>query len=195
MPRVIKLNVNRLEGNNPMNRKSLIVLISFMLLFAFSCQKDSDVPVPVEPPEVPKIEKPAEEVKPTPPPKPEVEKPKPLPKFDVNDHPLQDVYFEFDKFDLTPESRAALQRYSEVLKTNSDVQILVEGHCDERGTEEYNIGLGEKRAQAVHDYLVNLGVSASRLKTISYGESRPKVDGHDEEAWAQNRRAHFLLSR
>lgn len=178
-----------------MNRKSLIILISFMLLFAFSCQKDSDVPVPVEAPEVPKIEKPAQEVKPTPPPKPAVEKPKPLPTFDVNDHPLQDVYFEFDKFDLTADSRAALQRYAEVLKTNGDIQVLIEGHCDERGTEEYNIGLGEKRAQAVHDYLVNLGVTASRLKTISYGESRPKVDGSDEEAWAQNRRAHFLLSR
>jgi peptidoglycan-associated lipoprotein len=88
-----------------------------------------------------------------------------------------------------------LDRYVSVLNANPDLKVLVEGHCDERGTEEYNLALGERRANRVKTYLVNAGVDASRLKTISYGELRPKAQGSNEEAWALNRRAHFKLSQ
>ena len=85
------------------------------------------------------------------------------------------------------------QPHHAVLKAASGVKIVVEGHCDERGTNEYNLGLGERRANSVKNYLVSLGVSASRIRTISYGEEKPFAAGHDESAWKLNRRAHFGL--
>ncbi len=106
---------------------------------------------------------------------------------------LGDVFFAFDKFDLTAESRAILAKNAEVLLADSDIMITIEGHCDERGTEEYNLGLGERRASSARNYLVSLGVSASRIKTISYGEERPFKWGSNEAAWSQNRRAHFVV--
>jgi peptidoglycan-associated lipoprotein len=107
--------------------------------------------------------------------------------------PLSDVFFAFDSFLLSEEAQRVLQKNAEWLRSNPEAQIVIEGHCDERGTVEYNLALGERRAQSVKDYLVNLGISADRLFTISYGKERPFVLGHTEEAWAQNRRAHFLL--
>jgi peptidoglycan-associated lipoprotein len=99
------------------------------------------------------------------------------------------VFFEFNKSDLSEEARATLDRQSAWLKKYPNVNVTVEGHCDERGTREYNLALGERRAEAAKDYLVSNGVSASRIKTISYGKERPAVLGHNEAAWAQNRRA------
>jgi peptidoglycan-associated lipoprotein len=113
------------------------------------------------------------------------------PAFNVSD--LGDVFFAFDKSDLTAESRDTLANDAKLLKAASGVKIVVEGHCDERGTNEYNLGLGERRANAVKNYLVSLGISASRIKTISYGEEKPFAMGHNEDAWKQNRRAHFSL--
>lgn len=98
------------------------------------------------------------------------------------------VYFGYDRADLSPEARATLDRQAAWLKQYGNVTITVEGHCDERGTREYNIALGNRRAQAVKNYLVALGIKAQRVATISYGKERPQVIGASEASWAQNRR-------
>ena len=103
---------------------------------------------------------------------------------------IGDVYFAFDEYELSTEAMGVLSRNARILR-EAGVTVLVSGHCDERGTVEYNLALGEKRAKAVKDYLVSLGVSAGNLRVTSYGESRPFAMGHSEDAWAQNRRAHF----
>jgi peptidoglycan-associated lipoprotein len=107
--------------------------------------------------------------------------------------PLQDVFFEFDQFLLSEGARRILEKNAEWLRSHPQAQVLIEGHCDERGTVEYNLALGERRAQSAKDYLMNLGVSKDRLSVISYGKEKPFALGHEEEAWVQNRRAHFLL--
>ena len=107
---------------------------------------------------------------------------------------LEDVFFDTDRFDLTPEARGVLAKNSNWLIKYPTVLILVEGHCDERNTREYNLALGERRASAVRDYLASLGVSRDRVRTISYGEEKPFALGHSEEAWRLNRRAHFELN-
>jgi peptidoglycan-associated lipoprotein len=98
------------------------------------------------------------------------------------------VYFGFDSAELTPEDQATLDRQAQWLKQYSSVNIIVEGHCDERGTREYNLALGQKRADATKNYLVAAGVPSGRVETISYGKERPEVTGSNEDAWAQNRR-------
>jgi len=107
--------------------------------------------------------------------------------------PLSDVYFAYDAFDLSSEARGTLQSHAEWLKKNGGAKVEIEGHCDERGTVEYNLALGAKRAKAARDYLVNLGVDANQLSTISYGEELPTCKESTESCWQQNRRAHFLL--
>jgi len=99
------------------------------------------------------------------------------------------IYFAFDRSDITPESRQVLLRQAALLNQNPSWTVTIEGHCDERGTVEYNLGLGERRATATKQALVALGVAAGRLNVISYGKERPAVVGHNEQAWAQNRRA------
>ncbi|MEE8547110.1 MAG: peptidoglycan-associated lipoprotein Pal, partial [bacterium] len=106
---------------------------------------------------------------------------------------LGDVYFAFDMYSLSAEARATLADNADILLANPGTMITIEGHCDERGTEEYNLGLGERRAASAKNYLVSLGVSASRIKTISYGEERPFQWGHNEDAWSQNRLAHSVV--
>ena len=98
------------------------------------------------------------------------------------------VLFDFDRFDLSPLARATLERQAAWLKLYPNVRIQVEGHCDERGTREYNLALGDRRAKAASNYLVSLGIAAARIKTISYGKERPAVLGSNEAAWSQNRR-------
>lgn len=105
----------------------------------------------------------------------------------------EDIFFEFDKATLTPESRETLIKNGEWLRINSDVVITIEGHCDERGTNEYNLALGDRRANSAKSFLMDLGVAESRLTTISYGEERPIDPRADEEAWAKNRRAQFTF--
>ncbi len=102
---------------------------------------------------------------------------------------LNSIYFNFDKYDLSAESRDILKKNSEWLKNNANATIRVEGHCDERGTVEYNQALGEKRAKAVKDYYVSLGIDTDRISTISYGEERPMDPAKTEEAYAKNRRS------
>ena len=107
--------------------------------------------------------------------------------------PLKDVYFDFDRYDLRADARETLKANWEWLKANPAAQVQIEGHCDERGTTEYNMALGAKRAQSVKDYLVTLGVAPDRLSTISYGEELPVCREHNEECWQKNRRARFVI--
>lgn len=106
---------------------------------------------------------------------------------------MQTAYFPYDSYKLTGAARTAIQANADWLKANPSASVQVEGHCDERGTTEYNLALGERRANAAMDYLVKLGVERSRLSTISYGEERPSVQGSDESAWSKNRRAEFVV--
>ena len=106
---------------------------------------------------------------------------------------VNDVFFDYDKYALRQDARNILQANAKVLQDNNAGSLTLEGHCDERGTAEYNLALGQRRADAVKDYLVNLGMSASAIQTVSYGEERPFDPGHSESAWSQNRRVHFRI--
>jgi peptidoglycan-associated lipoprotein len=106
---------------------------------------------------------------------------------------VQDAYFGFDESTLNSQAQAALQASATWLKQNGTYGLLIEGHCDERGTEQYNLALGDRRANIAREYLATLGVDASRIRTVSYGEERPFDAAHDESAWAKNRRAHLVL--
>ena len=103
------------------------------------------------------------------------------------------VYFSFDDYSLSAQAQASIDEVSRYLQDNSSAKVKLEGHCDERGTNEYNLALGERRAQSVKNYLVQLGIDESRLSTISYGEERPAAEGGNESAWSQNRRVEFVL--
>ncbi len=105
---------------------------------------------------------------------------------------LQTIYFEYDAFDLSSSAQETLRLNAKVIEQYPDVRIQVQGHCDERGSEEYNLALGDKRARSARDFLVNLGISPDRLTTISFGEERPVDPGHDDAAWAKNRRGEFV---
>ena len=105
---------------------------------------------------------------------------------------FEDIYFVFDKSTIEPEAREILKRLAGLLGSNKNYSLVVEGHCDERGTVEYNLALGQRRADAAMKYLVDLGLDKESIKTITYGKECPLDPGHDEEAWAKNRRAHFL---
>lgn len=107
--------------------------------------------------------------------------------------PLKDIYFSFDRYDLEGEARETLKANADWLKRNSAARVEIEGHTDERGTNEYNLALGAKRAQAAKDYLITLGISVERLSTISYGEEIPVCNEQNESCWHQNRRARFVI--
>jgi peptidoglycan-associated lipoprotein len=104
------------------------------------------------------------------------------------------VFYDFDKSDLKPEARKTVERWAAFLKQNPNATVTIEGHADERGTREYNIALGERRANAAKNYLVSLGIQARRVATISYGKERPAVVGSNEAAWAQNRRGVMVIN-
>lgn len=162
----------------------LLVLPGFMLTVA--CQKKVAVqekPVAVEEKEEPVVEEKKEE--PAAPP--------PSTKLDaaVMD---EDIHFDFDKYNLTPAAQELLLRKAEWLRQNPDAAVTIEGHADERGTNEYNLALGDRRAESAKNFLVNLGISASRLTTISYGEERPLCNESNEDCWWRNRRGHFVLN-
>ncbi len=107
--------------------------------------------------------------------------------------PLKDVFFDFDKSVIRADAKKSLDENARWLKANPKATILIEGHCDERGTREYNLGLGQRRAKSAQDYLVAAGINGKRIKIISYGKEQPFDPGHDESAWKWNRRAHFVL--
>jgi len=106
---------------------------------------------------------------------------------------LKDIHFDFDKYDIHPGDAQILKENATLLVKHPTIKIQIEGHCDERGTIEYNLALGERRANSAKKYLTSLGISADRVSTISYGKERPLDPGHNEEAWAKNRRDHFII--
>lgn len=182
---------------------AVAVFISFG---AFGCAKKQVVTEggkmeavrPSEAPDVSKVApegegKPSEatrETKEAPPGPPEQPEPVEAPRAEKA---LKDAYFAFDSYELSAEAMKTLQEDADWIKANPGTVITIEGHCDERGTVEYNLALGERRAEVAKNYLVSLGVKDDRLKTISYGKSMPADPGHTEEAWAMNRRAHFVV--
>ncbi len=107
--------------------------------------------------------------------------------------PLATIYFEYDKYTIREDAKPVLEGNAAWMKKWRSAKVLIEGHCDERGTEDYNLALGEKRAKSGYDYLVSLGIPAERMKTLSYGKSQPLDMGKDESAWAKNRRDQFLI--
>lgn len=106
---------------------------------------------------------------------------------------LQRIFFDFDQYTLTPEAQQTLNGNADFLTAKPEIKVLIEGHCDERGSDEYNLSLGERRARAVQEYLSSLGIAPERLSTISYGEERPLEPSSNEDAWAKNRRAEFKI--
>ncbi len=108
---------------------------------------------------------------------------------------LEDILFDFDKYDIKPDARAILDSIASWLKENNDLNIIIEGHCDERGTNEYNLALGERRAKAARDYLGSLGITSMRMSLITYGEEKPVCTEHNEDCWQKNRRAHSVITK
>ena len=185
-----------------MNRRPLawITVLALTTLVA-ACAKKTPAPQPdLGSSTVTTPTQPATDVNPQPRPAVDDKKPDPL-SGDIaaaNDHAykaglLGDVYFDFDKSDLTEPSRARLARNAEFLRAHPEFQLSIEGHCDERGTNEYNLALGERRAKSTMNYLVSQGVQANRITIISYGEERPACTEKSEACWAKNRRSHFLV--
>ena len=108
---------------------------------------------------------------------------------------VQDAYYDFDKANVRPDAQTALMKTGDFLRNYPQVKVTIEGHCDERGSTEYNLALGDRRAQAAKDYLVSLGVASDRMQTVSYGKERPFCTEHTEQCWQQNRRAHFTMAK
>jgi peptidoglycan-associated lipoprotein len=107
---------------------------------------------------------------------------------------VKDAFFDFNKADIREDARQALTRTAEFLRSYPQVKVTIEGHCDERGSTEYNLGLGERRAQAAKNYLISLGIAAGRMETVSWGKERPFCTEHTEQCWQLNRRAHFVMA-
>jgi len=182
-------------------RMQLIALLGvFFMLTAYSCRK-----------EIKPTMKPGEEaVKPVPPAEQKIEeemiaakKPGEVKETEIDEvfqtkpiegiSPLNDIHFAFNDHTLSAEAQTILRKNASWIKNNPSAKIQIEGHCDERGTNEYNMALGERRANSAKNYLIKLGVNESQLSTISYGEEKPLDPGHHEEAWAKNRRGHFTI--
>ena len=176
------------------------------ILTIAACHKTAPaVPPPPPPPPAPVASAPP----PPPPPPPRQPEPPPAPPAppseeeifarmslsELNDRkPLEDVFFEFDKSELSDAARAGLQKDSEWMKKWASTRVTVEGHADSRGTNEYNFALGERRAAAARDYLVSLGVPTARINTVSKGEEQPFCTEENETCWSQNRRGHFVIT-
>src|SRR5258708_3642781 len=129
-----------------------------------------------------------------PPPKVETKAPEPTME-DLFAREVKDAYFDFNKSDIRADARGALTQTGEFLKKYPQVKVTIEGHCDERGSTEYNIALGDRRAQSTRQFLISLGVSADRMTTVSYGKERPFCTDHNEDCWQKNRRGHFIMAQ
>jgi peptidoglycan-associated lipoprotein len=110
-----------------------------------------------------------------------------------NDRVSQDVYFDYDKYDIRDDAQSALQNNARVLAERAGIRFTIEGHCDERGSEKYNLALGDKRANAAKEFLSGQGIASDRMDTVSFGEERPVCSDHSEDCWQKNRRAHFVM--
>jgi peptidoglycan-associated lipoprotein len=108
---------------------------------------------------------------------------------------VKDAFFDYDAADIRADARDALSQTAQFLRTQPDIKVVIEGHCDERGSTEYNLALGDRRAAAAKQFLVSLGLSADRMQTVSYGKERPFCSASTEECWQQNRRAHIVLAK
>ena len=182
-------------------KKTIIFSLAFLMVFAAlsSCRGRTKVeevaPPPPEVIEQPKVETVVEEpvvVKEPELTEEEIFMRKTLEEINL-EAPLQKIHFDFDKYFIRDDAKPVLEANADWLKKYDAIGILVEGHCDERGTEEYNIALGEKRAKSTLDYLASLGISPDRVRTISYGKSMPLDPEHNEISWQKNRRAQFLI--
>ncbi len=187
MFRVSMMHCNSAYARAHKNALPFILLLSFVLLAG--CGGSKVQTLPVQEPEQTEVREPE-------PVRPAETQPEETRAVVENESPaapfvLQNVYFDFDKYDLTSEALQTLADNARVLKAYPDARVVIEGHCDERGTVEYNLALGDKRAKAAKDYLVSLGVSSSQISTISYGKEQPLDPSHSEGAWARNRRAEF----
>jgi peptidoglycan-associated lipoprotein len=185
-----------------MSSMRLAVIAAVVMVGAAACHKTPKVaPVPT----AEAVPPPA----PTPPPAPPPRAPEPPPPSlpipvdtvssasldDLNrNSPLKPAFFPLDSSEIDPSAKSVLDGNAAILRQNATWVVTIEGHCDERGTAEYNLALGERRAGAALAYLVSLGIPANRLKTVSYGKEFPFDSGHDDSAWAQNRRAHFVIT-
>jgi len=177
-------------------KKIVILSLTVILVFGFfiSCRKkvQEAPPPPPQVQEQPKVEEVKEPVKEPVLTEEEIFARKTLEELN-QEQPLKMIHFDYDKYFIREDAKPVLETNAMWLKKWTSVKLLIEGHCDERGTEEYNMALGENRAKSTFDYLVSLGISPDRLKTISYGKSQPLDPGHNEIAWAKNRRAHFTI--
>lgn len=132
----------------------------------------------------------------TTPPPPRVEPKTPEPTIEeLFAREVKDAYFDYNKSDIRADARGALTQTGEFLKKYPQIKVTIEGHCDERGSTEYNIALGDRRAQATRQFLISLGISADRMTTVSYGKERPFCTTHDEDCWQSNRRGHFVMAQ
>ena len=168
-----------------MTRYTLLVLLLSVALILTACAKKETTPVVEEVAPAEEVAPPLEEIE------EDLEE-----AVDIEEAELlvlEDIFFDYDKFNIKDQYKAVLSQNAEALLGNQDVKLLVEGHCDDRGTNEYNLALGEKRAKAIIDFYVTYGVDASRLSMISYGEEKPFAMGNNEESWAKNRRAHMVV--
>jgi peptidoglycan-associated lipoprotein len=186
-------------------KKLVTVTVLVMLVIAGCAKKKAPVARPMPPPSA--TSPTGGPTAPPPPPKP-IEEPVVVPPEpllddaigsksldDLNrESPLSPVFFELDSFDVSAEGQKVLQANAKVLKQFSSWQITIEGHCDERGTAEYNLALGERRALAAKTYLVSLGIPADKVRTVSYGKEFPFDPGHEDAAYSKNRRAHFVIT-
>ncbi|KPK75089.1 MAG: hypothetical protein AMJ89_04855 [candidate division Zixibacteria bacterium SM23_73] len=168
-----------------MRKANVLLVVVLALVLLASCGPKEKIME--EEPEAPVVTEPEQ-----PPAEPEIPREE-VERELVTQEDLQPIYFDFDKYDLRPGDREILNRNSQVLKENPTVKIRIEGNCDERGTVEYNLALGERRARAAMEYLINLGVAAGRISIISYGKERPKYPGHNEGVWSKNRRDDFMI--
>jgi peptidoglycan-associated lipoprotein len=163
----------------------IVALVALMAIAGCGGKKATTAPPPTEPSggvvETPITEAPATT--------------DPVPSEEVAPMSISDAYFDFDSYTLSSEAKGTLEADANQLKRVTAGNVTIEGHCDERGAKAYNLALGEKRANAAKEYLVALGVNASRINTVSYGKERPFDDGHDDSAWAKNRRAHFVMGQ
>lgn len=190
-----------------MTRKTLLMVAAVVVLAVGvgACKKKPPVARPMPPPPVSTNNPPPP--LPPPPPKPVAEPvlmpPEPMVDDtigsksldDLNrDSPLKPLFYELDSADVSPAGQQTLQENAAVLKKYPAWQVTIEGHCDERGTAEYNLALGERRAVAAKNYMVSLGIPADKIRTVSYGKEFPFDAGHDDAAWSKNRRAHFVIT-
>jgi peptidoglycan-associated lipoprotein len=161
----------------------LLIALAIAVVLLPACAKKQVTPV----------EKPVEEVAPPPVVTPPIEQPPAVKVEQPVMISLEDVFFDFDKYNISDAYKQVLAKDADQLMKNPATKVLVEGHCDERGTIEYNMALGEKRAKAVVDFFTTYGIAPDRITWISYGEEKPFDTGHNEAAWAKNRRAHLVL--